>query len=395
MKRTIIFLSVFALLICLCACQKTPVRLIEDPTQPTSTPETTNPTDPKPTETQPPVDPRISQLQVLLEHNGPESFYNSALLSEYTAPEDVNLFYLFCDGFRDESQKPTEDELVLLEGKMGQFWKEMDLFRLPVEKMNIILRELYGITLEQTNGVGLDSLVYLEETDCYYTSHTGPYAAENLTVSDVQTMEDGSLLVKYSYYKGDYIVKLMPEDEGGYRILSNLSADPEIARMQILLQPKNRKDFYSDALTSMYTTPANVNLLDMFQDGFWDEMQKPTKEECALLDGKLDQNWKECDLIRLPAGKIDAVLTELFGITLEQTNGVGLEKMVYVEETNSYYFSAPSVRTNRAEIMVGSVETQTDGSILVQYFQAFNGNCVVRLMPTENGGYRIMSNLQI
>ena len=339
--------------------------------------------------------PMLGEMQNLFDERSGQPFYNEALFSTYETPADVDLFYLFYNGFKDESQSPTEQELELLEGRMGQFWKEMDLFRLPTEKMNNVLRELYGITLEQTNGVGLDSFVYLEETDCYYTAHTGMYAAEDLTVRNVETQDDGSLLVQYSYYKGDYIVRLMPIYGGGYRILSNFSADPEIAKMQVLLQPKNRIDFYSDALTSMYSVPADVNLLDLFQDGFWDEEQTPTKEELLLLDGKLDQNWKECDLIRLPAGKVDAVLTELFGITLEQTNGVGLDKMVYIEQTDSYYFSAPAVRTNRAAITVDSVENQTDGCILVQYFQAFNGNCVVRLMPTQNGGYRILSNLQI
>lgn len=223
MRKTIILLSVFALLVCMCACQKTPASNTGDPIQTSTQTAETQPTDPKPTETQPTqsVDSRIAQMQALLEWPSEKGFYNYALISEYATPADVNLLNLFQNGFPEESDDPTEEEIVLLDEKMGGNWKEMDLARLPVEKMNAVLKELFGITLEQTNGVGLDSLVYLEETDSYYTANTGVYYAE-ITVSYVETLDDGSIMVQYSMpYDGNFMVKLMPTDDGGYRILSN------------------------------------------------------------------------------------------------------------------------------------------------------------------------------
>ena len=221
MKKMIVFLSVFAMLIGLCACQRTPAST--DSTQTTTTPTQTQPSDPKPTETLPtqPVDPRIAEMQALLEWPSDNKFYNYALTSEYEPPADVNLLELFKNGFQDESDDPTEEEIVLLDEKMGGNWKEMDLARLPVEKMDAVLTELFGITLEQTNGVGLEYLTYLEETNCYYTANSGVYYAD-ITVVYVETLDDGSLMVQYATpYNGVFMVKLMPTDDGDYRFLSN------------------------------------------------------------------------------------------------------------------------------------------------------------------------------
>lgn len=219
MKIAIMIITIVATLICICACQLAPATAPTDPTQTTTMPTETQPTEPPTQPTEP--DPRVAVMQSLLKWPSENNFYNYALTSTYTTPADVNLFNLFQNGFQDESDDPTEEELLLLEGKMSEYWKEMDLARLPVEKMDAVLTELYGITLEQTNGVGLDSLVYLEETNCYYTANTGVYYAE-ITVKYVETLDDGSILVQYSaLYDGDYMVRLMPTDNGGYKFLSN------------------------------------------------------------------------------------------------------------------------------------------------------------------------------
>ncbi len=220
MKKLIVLLFVLAILVCMCACQKTPQTNKPDPTTGTQT--ATQQTDPKPTETQPtePVDPMIAEFQDLLGKMG--TTINNALLSIYNTPADVDLYYLFYNGFADESQEPTEDELVLLEkAGAGKFWPEMDLIRLPVEKMDAALMELFGITFEQTNGVGLDKLVYLAETNCYYTAHTGMEYAD-IAVDAVKILPEGYIVVLYSEpVNGRVQVVLKPVEGGGYHILAN------------------------------------------------------------------------------------------------------------------------------------------------------------------------------
>lgn len=258
MKRTLMILTVFALLVCMCACQTTPASNTGDPTQTTTQPtQTQKPTDPAPTETLPtqPTDPRIAEFQNLLTWSSEKHFYNDALTSVYDNPADVDLQMLFYDGFKDESQSPTEQELELLEGKMGQYWKEMDLIRLPADKIDAVLKELFGITLDETNGIGLDRLVYLEETDCYYMAHSGTYGAD-LIVSNVVEQDDGSIAVNYSYYLGDFLVRVKPTENGVYQILSNsiLSANYTDASVKsaVGIYFEQRRDYLQGSLSMIY-----------------------------------------------------------------------------------------------------------------------------------------------
>ena len=218
MKKLIVLMSVLAIVVCMCACQKAPQSNTPDPT--TSTQATTQPTE-QPTEAPTePVDPKIAEMQELLGQSN--TLLNSALLSVYETPADVDLYYLFYNGFADESQDPTDEEMILLENT-GKFWPEMDLIRLPVEKMDAALTELFGITLEQTNKVGLDKLIYLEETNCYYTAHTGMEAATVTVVSVAE--ENGNLVVSYSeVMNGSCTATLIPTEDGSYQILSNVKA---------------------------------------------------------------------------------------------------------------------------------------------------------------------------
>lgn len=223
MKIAIIIFTILATLICVCACQLAPATAPTDPTQTTTMPtepieSTASPVTPTEVPTEPITDPRIAEFQALLDYTQKESFMNTALLSEYETPENVNLFYLFYNGFHNEPQEPTDQELELLDGKLGQYWRDADLIRLPVDEMNAVLTELFGITLNQTNGIGLDNLVYLPETDCYYHATHGMYAAE-IDVKVVQDA-DGNVAVEY-INNGFYKVTLKPTGDGCYHILSN------------------------------------------------------------------------------------------------------------------------------------------------------------------------------
>jgi len=390
MKRMIAIAFVFAFLIGLCACQKTPVTN-GDTTQASTTPMGTQPTDPTiPVQT---VDPRVVEMQKLLEHKDRFDLYNYALLSEFSSPADVNLYSLFAYGFKDESKNPTSQEIELMGSWIVDDKK--DLRRLPVEKMNAALTEVFGITLDQTNLVGTDRMWFFEETNCYYAFlYSGEHAV--ISVQQVEDQDDGT--IKVYYRRGhensqDMIVTLKPVGES-YQILSNVYASPMVGEMQNLLTWKSENRFYNDALTSVYETPADVDLFMLFYDGFKDESQTPTEQELELLDGKLGQYWKEMDLIRLPRDKMDAVLTELFGITLEQTNGVGLDKLVYLEETDCYYHCITG--TSYADVtVVYVVSLINEDSILVQYSAGYYGYRMVKMKPMEDGNYKILSNVVI
>lgn len=388
MKRLLVLLIVLATLVCICACQKKPV--IDSTTLNDTQTKETHPTQPSvPAQ---PIDPIVEQMQRLLEYKNKFDVYNFALATEYTSSADVNIRSLFPNGIENESENLTNQERELLNSWLGDY--TTGIYRFPVEKINAALTEVFGITLDQTNQVGMEYMRYYEETDCYYGSG---YYIEHVEVNVQRVVEQNDGTLKVYYRRGeeiyqDMIVTLKPAGES-YQIISNVYYSSILGEMQHLFDERSGQPFYNEALISIYETPANVDLYHLFYNGFKDESQSPTEQELELLEGKLGQNWKEMDLIRLPRDKMDAVLTELFDITLEETNGVGLSNFVYLEETDCYYHTVTGA--GLVDVTVVYTEILEDGSIMVQYDANYQGNRMAILMPTQDGGYRILSNVEI
>lgn len=252
MKKSIILLCVLMLLLSACVPSQdettkpltdgtgstqgqtdTPAPPSTDPsTDPTTEPSAEPSTAPS---TDPTVDPqlqaRIDEMQALLGLNQDEdlvvheNFFNMALIEEYSAPEDVPLNWFFCNGFEDEPEI-NEEERAFLDSENG------DIQRLPIDKMDAALQEVFGLTLEQTNQVGMSSLKYWEETGCYY--HPGGMQHGTIKVDHVEDREDGTVAVYYHWvgwdgsgwndpmdFMGDWVITLKTV-ENGYHVLSNM-----------------------------------------------------------------------------------------------------------------------------------------------------------------------------
>lgn len=150
------------------------------------------------------------------------SWYNRALSCLYETPEDLRLFMLFRNGLPEESRQPTNAEETALKG-----WIDAgeELIRLPADKINGVLSDYFGITLDDFDETDLSSFVYLPSTDCYYDSVRDPQYTYNFCATSVEEQSDGSIDVYYTVQDSDniYKVTLMPRD-GGYRILSNVTS---------------------------------------------------------------------------------------------------------------------------------------------------------------------------
>ena len=48
----------------------------------------------------------------------------------------------------------------------------MQYFRAPRQVMDAVLKEYFGVSLAETNQVGLSKFIYWAETDSYYVAHT-------------------------------------------------------------------------------------------------------------------------------------------------------------------------------------------------------------------------------
>ena len=230
MKKLFALLLILCVLLVACTPATDTPDPTEDPTQATGDPNTPNPTeDPtQPTEDPDqnagdPEDPRLAEFDALF---GPmNSRYNWALTSQYADPTYVNLKELFYNGFSDESAKPADAEWEELKDIPG-FDSNFDLVRLPVDKINQVLTQYFGITLEGVDAAGFEGLVYLESTDCYYRMCTDTSVVENFKATAVEVLEDGTIRLSYAGSShalggnGAGVAVLRPVD-GGYQILSN------------------------------------------------------------------------------------------------------------------------------------------------------------------------------
>lgn len=176
-------------------------------------------------------DPLAHFQQLLSDRDYQLSWYNQATTSLYASPEEIDLREFFYNGIHGESQKPTTEEEAFLQSQWPQIDLGLDLMRLPVEKMNAILRQYFGMELEDFNGVGMENLVYWSETDAYYDSHGDGNGTHTFTVTNVTITADGAYQVyyysennNYSFHATDFVLTLMPNGDGSYRILSHLLA---------------------------------------------------------------------------------------------------------------------------------------------------------------------------
>ncbi len=164
---------------------------------------------------------RVKAINALFEDG--KGYYSMALTSQYARPEEIKLQKLFWLGFDGEAQRATDAERQELE-KIPEISLQLDLIRLPAEKMNEVLKQYFDVTLEDMSKDSFEGLTYLKSTDCYYFTTGGTASTEGLEIAYVKPCNDGSIAVTYtaSWPAGNYTVTLMPSPEG-YRILSNLA----------------------------------------------------------------------------------------------------------------------------------------------------------------------------
>lgn len=206
---------VLACLLVLSACQ-TPAGTTGS-TQPSATQAPSQSTAPQ----SKPVDPaKIAEFNALFgDLNG---WYNRFLTCQYQSAANISLKQIFYIGFPQESKTPTAAEWAELSGLEG-FQAEMDLIRLPREKMNDIISKYFAIPLDALPAEAFEGLVYLESTDCYYFMANDAVAAMGFQAVTVEEMKNGTVHVEYTLADSElhYALTLFPF-EGEYLLLSNV-----------------------------------------------------------------------------------------------------------------------------------------------------------------------------
>lgn len=148
------------------------------------------------------------------------SIRSMLLMSEYDRPQDIDLYVLFYHGL-DAWPEFSQAEYDALG------WNEYgEKFRVTTAQMNGVLQQYTGLTLEQTNGVGLDKFRYLAETDAYYAIHQDT-AAESIAMLEGRYNQDGTVSLTYRHgeLEGQYRTVTLERADGlHYRVLSNRAA---------------------------------------------------------------------------------------------------------------------------------------------------------------------------
>lgn len=145
-------------------------------------------------------------------------------------------------------------------------------------------------------------------------------------------------------------------------------------------------------LSSTYSQPEEIDLFQLFYCGTG-QPYGMAKEELAQV-GAFDANGEEiCPTTKLPVAGMDEVLMAYLGLTVDETNKVGLEHFTYLDEYNSYYHSHGDTNY-RSGVMIAAGER--DGEYIRLYYDdKFFGDgwkCVT-LRDQGNNSFWFVSNL--
>ena len=125
---------------------------------------------------------------------------NMLLSSQYSTIADIDLFQLFYNGIPEVQIEISDEEKNTLDS---------------------FLQEYAGVNMDDTNQVGLDQFIYLEEFDAYYLIHSDTNYARCNIVSGTES-EGGYILLDYEMNGRKGIVTLK-NIEGDYHFISNVT----------------------------------------------------------------------------------------------------------------------------------------------------------------------------
>ena len=148
-------------------------------------------------------------------------------------------------------------------------------------------------------------------------------------------------------------------------------------------------------LSSEYAVAADIDLGNLFHggaDGKGGAGEVP-QEEIQLLIERYDA--MELDTSKVTVEEMNAVLQKYMGITLEESNKAGLEKLYYLEETDAYYNVAGDTVYMKCDIVSGQVNA--DGTITLVYVDALSESSDTYQVTLKevDGAYIFISNVKV
>lgn len=184
------------------------------------------------------------------------------------------------------------------------------------------------------------------------------------------------------------------ESQPATPIPNALTAD-EIAELQEIYKTYYYpvyEEFYNIALGQTYTDPREIDLGLFFTGGDRTDWSA-SDEELEFIRNNI-QNSEYLDTFRSKPENMDAILQMCFGLSLCDMKGNGLDYLTYFDETGCYYNNTGS-RPRSAEFLEITGGLHLDDGNLKVYYTANNGSKYVTILKPVEGGYHILSNLEI
>ncbi len=341
-------------------------------------------------------------------------WYPRALTSFYDDPTQMDLFQLFYNGIPGGDNTLSEAEKRYLKALPGYF-PELDTVRIPAQEMDRVLKQYFGITLEETAGIGLANFLYIEGQDCYYHSHSD----SNLSfwvVTMVEEMGDDVWRVKYER-NPDYggakspgaITLRLVEDQ--WQVLSNVSMEGELTQAQIdqvnaafepyLPMPEDPNGMVGNPISCFFTSYyVDARELDLVEFLRYCPLAEPATEEEFRMLTKLEDFPCTGTMADMPvplhryrAEDVDALLKQYTGYGLDELSRADLFErdlswngLYYLPETDCYYNTTSDAgfgmfRCIGGQMFIGSVELYANNAVLI--------------LREENGKYYIESHMAL
>lgn len=140
---------------------------------------------------------------------------NQFLIPLYDSPEKIELDEIFYNYNAQLSEAECEQLAAL------DFFLEVDESKATTAQINEALLRYTGLTLEETERVGLDQYTYLPDFDAYYHAH-GDTNYSRWTITSGVWLEDGSVKLRYEDYLGKTREATLIPNGDSYFFFSNL-----------------------------------------------------------------------------------------------------------------------------------------------------------------------------
>lgn len=144
-------------------------------------------------------------------------------------------------------------------------------------------------------------------------------------------------------------------------------------------------------LSSIYDTPQKINLFDLFYNGSGQGGYPSQVETAAVI---VQNGWNaapDCGCDKISRSEMDSILSLHTGITLAESEKIGLEKFTYLKEYDAYYhYHGDTNYRTKITFLSGERQGETIRLLYDDTFMA-DGYKVLTLQE-QYGRYLIVSN---